>query len=555
MTTNMKELITLDEREGQAFDKMPAVPLEKNGVMAPRDLKELYWFCRIMAHSGIVPEDCKGNPGVILAKVQYGASIGLDYLTSIQSIAVVGNIPAPWGDVVLGLVRKSGLLEEFVELYIDNGETALCYAKRKGIGRHVDVADLRIQGKTWPETLEVLELAGYYVNTFSMADANRAGLTNKKGTWQTHPKRMLKYRARGFTLRDGFGDVLKGLRSKEELESETLDLQEGEDGTFKAPGPENLAEKLAKDPFKAKADRFEKAKEELEDFPKLREELKAIREADEEGLQAAAKLINLGTVAPATAALCRKLIDSYHSRQERLDAAIDDALKNYQPDQEEEQPPSKPKKPEIEYPTEEETIETDPNQDNGSDTEYPDEEEEERETEKDMKDMPHKKSTAEQLKEDLDAQDKKDGGLNQDDDEAPDDPDGPDDVTHYDWYKNKRNPLYARQYFKHHAAKFLARPDRLDQAREWFDRRFPDHEFPIGIREPGDEEPDEDPPETNKNDRLPDLKMKLAKIREKDQAGLKHTARELKASSEPITVEGCEILIDKYWELKEAGII
>ncbi len=55
------------------------------------------------------------------------------------------------------------------------------------------------------------------VNEFSVADAKRAQLWAKAGPWSQYPDRMLIFRARGFNLRDNFGDVLKGFRTTEEL--------------------------------------------------------------------------------------------------------------------------------------------------------------------------------------------------------------------------------------------------------------------------------------------------------------------------------------------------
>ena len=52
---------------------------------------------------------------------------------------------------------------------------------------------------------------------FSVADAKKAGLWGKQGPWTNYPDRMLLFRARGFILRDVFGDVLKGFKTTEEL--------------------------------------------------------------------------------------------------------------------------------------------------------------------------------------------------------------------------------------------------------------------------------------------------------------------------------------------------
>jgi hypothetical protein len=48
--------------------------------------------------------------------------------------------------------------------------------------------------------------------------AQRAGLTRNEGPWQTYPERMLRMRARSWTMRDAFADVLRGLQLREEVE-------------------------------------------------------------------------------------------------------------------------------------------------------------------------------------------------------------------------------------------------------------------------------------------------------------------------------------------------
>ena len=57
---------------------------------------------------------------------------------------------------------------------------------------------------------------------FTIADAKTAGLWSKGGTWKTHPKRMLKYKARAFALRDKFPDALNGMHMKEEIQPEEM---------------------------------------------------------------------------------------------------------------------------------------------------------------------------------------------------------------------------------------------------------------------------------------------------------------------------------------------
>ena len=161
---------------------------------APRSLAEAMEFSKLIASSNFIPSDYKGKPGDIIVAIQMGAELGLAPIQSLQNISVIKGRPSVWGDAALALVRASGLLEDFEEGVKGSGNDryGFCRAKRRG-------------QPTWSE------------QTFSVADAVRAGLWGK-GTWQSYPDRMLKLRARGFALRDGFADVLKGLITREEAE-------------------------------------------------------------------------------------------------------------------------------------------------------------------------------------------------------------------------------------------------------------------------------------------------------------------------------------------------
>ena len=152
-------------------------------------------FGKILASSQFVPKDFKGKPEDCLLAMQHGAEIGLGPMQSVQSIAVINGRPAIYGDAALALVRASGLLESFNEDEV--GE-----AGKDSFG--VRVTATRRDGSKGCET-------------FTIGDAKAAKLWGKSGPWTDYPRRMLKFRARGFVLRDVFGDVLKGLRTVEEV--------------------------------------------------------------------------------------------------------------------------------------------------------------------------------------------------------------------------------------------------------------------------------------------------------------------------------------------------
>jgi len=193
-------------------------------------LPDLQEFCAVLAKTDMVPKAYKDKPGDILVAMLHGQEVGLPHLQALQSIAVVNGIPSIFGDAALAMVRASGKLEDFDEWIEVNGErqegpfpilkwaseekdiVAFCRSKRSGMSRE-------------------------RITTFSVDDAKRAKLWEKKGhngfetPWCTVPQRMLMWRARGWNLRDQFGDVLKGLSIYEEAMD--IDTTAGKDGVYR----------------------------------------------------------------------------------------------------------------------------------------------------------------------------------------------------------------------------------------------------------------------------------------------------------------------------------
>lgn len=135
------------------------------------------------------------KPEAVLVAIQLGAEIGLSPMAALQNTAVINGRPAIYGDAALALVRGSGLLVSYKEEEIGEPGTD---------GHGYKVTAVREGDQT-------------AIETFTTGDAKRAKLWGKSGPWTDYPKRMLRFRARGYVLRDLFGDVLKGLRTVEEV--------------------------------------------------------------------------------------------------------------------------------------------------------------------------------------------------------------------------------------------------------------------------------------------------------------------------------------------------
>lgn len=182
----------------QQEDRLPAARTIASGSLVrafvPANFGEAMQIARIIGKSGMAPKSYQDNEAKILVGMMVGAECGLTPMQSLRGVAVIGNQPSLWGDVALGLVVSSGLVEDMVESDsgnfddLQNGDgEAICTIKRRGRATPV-------------------------IRRFGMAMARRAGLLTKQGPWASgHRQRMCQMRARAFALRDLFPDILAGL--------------------------------------------------------------------------------------------------------------------------------------------------------------------------------------------------------------------------------------------------------------------------------------------------------------------------------------------------------
>lgn len=181
---------------------------------------ELMQMAALYHKSGLAP-----NSLDTLEKVAIGMAtcleVGVPIVTGLQHVAVINGKASIWGDLVMSIVRGSGLLEEYEETetgapYQDDW-TFTCKIKRRGLS---------------PAT-----------GRFTWADAKRAGLHDpqRKGggadqysPWRRFPKRMMQWAARRWVIRDNFADLLKGIVLAEDA-LDAVALDKGPDGSYSVP--------------------------------------------------------------------------------------------------------------------------------------------------------------------------------------------------------------------------------------------------------------------------------------------------------------------------------
>lgn len=180
-------------------------PIKRGGGfnLQPQNMSEAMKMADMLAGSGMVPKQYTGKPQDTLVAMMMGSELGLNPIQSLQNIAVVNGRPSIYGDALVALVQNHPAFGGMEESFDEQSMTATCRVWRKGGTPHTQ--------------------------TFSKADAEKAGLWGKQGPWQNYPKRMLQMRARGFALRDRFGDALAGLITAEEAQD--IPVQEERDVT------------------------------------------------------------------------------------------------------------------------------------------------------------------------------------------------------------------------------------------------------------------------------------------------------------------------------------
>lgn len=187
----------MSDQQEQAPPKLPAIQ-SGNAVKAivPNDFESAFRIANAVFKSGMAPKGINSAEQAMVT-ILHGLEVGMSPMMALQSIATINGRPTLYGDGALGLVQSSGLMEWIKESYegVENTDTfkAVCEVKRKG--------DKEIKR-----------------GEFSIAQAKKAQLFGKPGPWQQYLKRMLQMRARGFALRDGFSDALRGLHIAEEVQ-------------------------------------------------------------------------------------------------------------------------------------------------------------------------------------------------------------------------------------------------------------------------------------------------------------------------------------------------
>jgi hypothetical protein len=213
-----------EEKTMEVVKREPLNITLANGIK-PKDYSELMQFASLYANSGLAPKSFQSVPQLAIAMTMC-LELGRPIITGLADMAVINGKVAVYGDLPLAMVRSSGLLEFFEEKeegkpYTDEW-TFTCTVKRKGMPSRAGI--------------------------WSWLDSKRAGYDKVQAPspWARFTRRMMQFKARNFPLRDEFGDVLKGMKTIEEVQ-DIIELEPDAGGTFgqqEQTGDQEKADKL-----------------------------------------------------------------------------------------------------------------------------------------------------------------------------------------------------------------------------------------------------------------------------------------------------------------------
>lgn len=186
----------LTETDNKVLQKgIEGISFDETGLVQIKTMEAALAWGQAMIESGFAPNSFT-RPAQVLFACQKGAELGLKPTASLS-----GFYPAPGGllgikvELALAILRGRGILQE-------PGKGAFVYEGEEGKASRTCVWTFR--RRDW-------ERDRWERSSFSLREANRAGLVKPKSGWENYPDRMLKARAIGFAVKDYFSDVLFGV--------------------------------------------------------------------------------------------------------------------------------------------------------------------------------------------------------------------------------------------------------------------------------------------------------------------------------------------------------
>lgn len=174
--------------------------------LAFSDHIQLISFIKQMIQAKALPKHLTTVSEVISAW-NYAAQLKLPPQPSLRNIAIIQGTPSLFGDLPLALVQRHPDYMYYEEFTFDKDYNKICF-ENKNLDAEIfgGTVFLQRKGMEKPQSF-----------SFTMNDAQRAGLLGRNGPWKTYPQVMITRRARILAIRALFADALSGASIAEDF--------------------------------------------------------------------------------------------------------------------------------------------------------------------------------------------------------------------------------------------------------------------------------------------------------------------------------------------------
>lgn len=200
-TTTPEEVapvVSTEQKQELAKAMASDIMADDNGLLLGKSLNDMYRIAKMLLVAKMIPKHYD-TPEKVLAGMQFAKSLNLNPFVSLRQIAVINGMPSLWGDLPLGLVRRTGKLKYIKEFFIDKDYNEISFENKN------------LHAPMWG-AICTIERDGYEKKsyTFTQLDYAKQG-GQVKDIWNKFDKTMFMRKARGLGLKSEFSDVLEGV--------------------------------------------------------------------------------------------------------------------------------------------------------------------------------------------------------------------------------------------------------------------------------------------------------------------------------------------------------
>jgi hypothetical protein len=174
--------------------------------LTPHEFERLQFMAKVYAASTFNSKTAQSEGDFFLIMMK-GLELGISPMAAVDTINIISGKPVLDAKGMLALVKSSGLLED---IQIDS-TSERCIVTIKRVGNTEQMVSFTMEDA---KRFKTYEKGGW----IPLAD---------KSNWKSQPTVMLKWRAVTSAMREVFPDVISGLYTPEELDSDTMVNDDG----------------------------------------------------------------------------------------------------------------------------------------------------------------------------------------------------------------------------------------------------------------------------------------------------------------------------------------